>query len=239
VSTKPAPPQTPGDLLKRGDLVVDSALSPAVFVIGNLVWGLTAGALAALALSVLIFGYRIARKQPLTYAGGGVFGTAIAVAIALGTGNTEGFFWPKVLTNTLIALGLLGSVAVKRPAIGFLLEALLQVPERWWRHDRVRPALSQWTLVWGATAAIKAVVYLVLIVQGKDGALLGVSVAFGYPLSAALIFGGYAFVRLQLRRAQAPTPDEVKAEIEAEEAASGPGVGDPPAEPSAPAPATI
>lgn len=194
----------PRSFLKRTDLIVDSALSPAVFVGVNLIAGLTAGAIAALALAVAIMVYRLARRQDVTYAFGGVFGTGIAVAIALRTGDTEGFFWPKVLTNTLIFLGLSGSVLFKKPAIGFLMETLLQTPKRWWQHDRVRPALSEWTMVWALTAAIKAIVYLLLILAGRDGALLGVSVAFGYPVTAFLGFGGYAYIRWRLKRLGAP-----------------------------------
>lgn len=201
------PPVDPRAFLKRTDLIVDSALSPAVFVGVNLLAGLKAGAFAALALAVAIMLYRLAKKQDVTYAFGGVFGTGIAVAIALKTGDTEGFFWPKVLTNAAIFLGLAGSVAFKKPAIGFLLETVLQVPSRWWQHDRVRPALSEWTLVWALSSAFKAVVYLLLILAGRDGALLGVSVAFGYPLTAFLGFGGYVYVRARLKRLGAPDMD--------------------------------
>lgn len=206
-SGSPAPPAAPADprsFLKRSDLLVDSALSPAVFVGVNLAAGLTAGAIAALVLAALITVYRLVKKQDVTYAFGGVVGTGIAVAIALKTGTTEGFFWPKVLTNTGIFLALAASVAFKRPAIGFLMETVMQVPKTWWQHDRVRPALSEWTIVWALTAAVKAVVYLVLILAGRDGALLGVSVAFGYPLAAFLGFGGYVYIRARLKRLGAP-----------------------------------
>lgn len=198
------PPVDPRAFLKRTDLIVDSALSPAVFVGVNLLAGLRAGALAALGLAVLIMLYRLVKKQDVTYAFGGVFGTGIAVVIALKTGSTSGFFWPKVLTNSLIFLGLGASVAFKKPAIGFLMETVLQAPSAWWQHDRVRPALSEWTLVWALSAAFKAAVYLVLILAGHDGALLGVSVAFGYPLTAVLAFGGYVYVRARLKRMGAP-----------------------------------
>ena len=207
MSAPAPPPADPRSLLRRTDLIVDSALSPAVFVGVNLLAGLKAGAFAALALAVLIMLYRLAKKQDVTYAFGGVFGTGIAVAIALKTGSTSGYFWPKVLTNGLIFLGLAASVAVKRPAIGFLMETVLQTPSKWWRHDRVRPALSEWTLVWAASAALKAIVYLLLILAGRDGALLGVSVAFGYPLTAVLGFGGYVYVRARLKRLGAPDMD--------------------------------
>lgn len=205
------PPVDPRSFLKRTDLIVDSALSPAVFVGVNLVAGLTAGAIAALALAVLIMLYRLSKRQDITYAFGGVFGTGIAVAIALRTGDTEGFFWPKVLTNTVIFLGLAGSVLFRRPAIGFLMETILQAPRAWWQHPRVRPALSEWTLVWALTAALKAVVYLLLILAGRDGALLAVSVAFGYPLTAFLGFGGYVYVRARLKRLGAPDMDAFRA----------------------------
>lgn len=203
----PAAPVDPRSFLKRTDLLVDSALSPAVFVGVNLLAGLTPAAIAALALAVLIMLYRLAKRQDVTYAFGGVFGTGIAVAIALKTGDTEGFFWPKVLTNTAIFLGLAGSVLAKRPALGFLLETVLQIPAAWWRHPRVRPALSEWTMVWALSAAVKAVVYLLLILAGRDGALLAVSVAFGYPLTAFLGFGGYVYVRARLKRLGAPEID--------------------------------
>ncbi len=202
-----APPVDPRSFLKRTDLLVDSALSPAVFVGVNLLAGLKAGAIAALALAVLIMAYRLAKKQDVTYAFGGVFGTGIAVAIALKTGDTEGFFWPKVVTNTVIFLGLAASVLFKKPAIGFLMETVMQAPSKWWQHDRVRPALSEWTMVWALSAAFKAVVYLLLILAGRGGALLGVSVAFGYPLTAFLGFGGYVYVRARLKRLGAPDMD--------------------------------
>ncbi len=208
---EPRPPFDPRSLLKRTDLLVDSALSPAVFVGVNLLAGLKAGALAALGLAVAIMLYRLARRQDVTYAFGGVFGTAIAVAIALKTGNTEGFFWPKVLTNTAIALGLAASALVRKPAIGLLLETLVQLPSAWWQHERVRPALSEWTLVWALSAAVKAVVYLLLILAGRGGALLGVSVAFGYPVTAALGFGGWFYVRWRLRRLGAPDLESFRA----------------------------
>ncbi len=194
----------PRSFLKRTDLLVDSALSPAVFVGVNLAAGLRAGALSALALAVLIMAYRLAKRQDVTYAFGGVFGTGIAVFIALRTGTTEGFFWPKVLTNGLIGSGLLASVLFKKPAIGFMMEQLLKAPGAWWQHDRVRPAFSEWTLVWAGTGFLKSVVYLLLILAGKSGALLGVSVAFGYPLTAFLGFGGYVYIRERLKRLGAP-----------------------------------
>ena len=207
----PAPPVDPRSFLKRTDLIVDSALSPAVFVGVNLVAGLTAGAIAALALAVLVMLYRLLNRQDVTYAVGGVFGTGIAVAIALRTGSTEGFFWPKVLTNTAIFVVLAGSVAFKKPVIGFLMETILQAPAKWWQHDRVRPALSEWTIVWALTAALKAAVYLLLILAGRDGALLAVSVAFGYPLTAVLGFGGYVYIRARLKRLGAPAMDAFRA----------------------------
>jgi len=204
----PAPPPVdPRSFLKRTDLLVDSALSPAVFVGVNLLAGLTAGALAALGLAVLIMAYRLAKKQDVTYAVGGVFGTGIAVVIALKTGSTEGFFWPKVVTNALIFLGLAGSVAFRKPAIGLLMETVMQAPKQWWQHERVRPALSEWTLVWALSAAVKSVIYLLLILAGRDGALLGVSVAFGYPVFAFLAFGGYVYIRARLKRLGAPDMD--------------------------------
>lgn len=203
----PAPSVDPRAFLKRTDLIVDSALSPAVFVGVNLVAGLTAAAIAALALAVLIMLYRLAKGQDVTYAFGGVFGTGIAVFIALKTGDTEGFFWPKVFTNAAIFFGLAASVAFKKPAIGFLMETIMQVPSRWWQHPRVRPALSEWTLVWALSSAVKAVVYLLLILADRDGALLGMSVAFGYPLTAFLGFGGYLYIRARLKRLDAPAMD--------------------------------
>ena len=207
----PTAPVDPRSLLKRTDILVDSALSPAVFVGVNLAAGLRAGAFAAMGLAVLITLYRLIRRQNVTYAFGGVFGTGIAVVIVLRTGSTEDFFWPKVVTNSLICVALAASAVFKKPAIGFMMETLLQVPSTWWQHDRVRPALSEWTLVWAASAALKAVVYLLLILAGQTGALLGVSVAFGYPLTAVLGFGGYVYVRARLKRMGAPPMEAFRA----------------------------
>jgi hypothetical protein len=136
------------------------------------------------------------------------FGVIVAVSIALATGTAEGYFWPRMFLNAGWALAFLVSVVVGRPAISFVVHSLYRFPWTWLSHVRVRPAFAELTLAWAAFFAVKAGVFLLLIVAGEAGVLAIVSFALGWPAFVVLFWAGYRYVGWRLGRLDAPAPPE-------------------------------
>ena len=96
---------------------LDSLLPPLLFVIVNLVWGLDAAAVTALAAGGLIALLRLIKRQSLLYALGGIGGVIIAVIIAKSLGRAEGYFVPGLVTGGLTVATCVISVLIGRPMV--------------------------------------------------------------------------------------------------------------------------
>jgi hypothetical protein len=104
--------------------MVDATLPTVAFVVGNSVGGLVPGIWAAAVAAVLVFVLRLVRRESVQQAVSGLFAVAVAVAIAVYTGQARDFFVFGILRNAAIALVLFGSVAVRRPLVGYAAEFL-------------------------------------------------------------------------------------------------------------------
>jgi Protein of unknown function (DUF3159) len=104
--------------------MLDATLPTLAFIVANSAAGLRTGIWAALGAAVLIFVFRLVRRESVQQAFSGLFAVAIAVAIAANTGEARDFFVLGIIRNAAIGLVLLGSVALRRPLIGYLAEFL-------------------------------------------------------------------------------------------------------------------
>lgn len=104
--------------------MVDTTLPTVAFILGNSAAGLRVGIWAALGAAVLLFLVRLTRRESVQQAFSGLFAVAIAVAIAANSGEARDFFVLGIFRNAAIGVVLLGSVAVRRPLIGYLAEFL-------------------------------------------------------------------------------------------------------------------
>jgi hypothetical protein len=104
--------------------MVDATLPTIAFIVANSAGGLRVGIWAALGAAVLVFVVRLLRRESVQQAFSGLFAVAIAVAIAAKTGEARDFFVLGIIRNAGIGVVLLGSVALRRPLIGYLAEFL-------------------------------------------------------------------------------------------------------------------
>lgn len=104
--------------------MVDASLPTIAFIVANSAAGLRVGIWAALGAAVAIFAVRLVRRESVQQAFSGLFAVAIAVAIAAKTGEARDFFVFGIIRNAGIGVLLLGSVALRRPLIGYLAEFL-------------------------------------------------------------------------------------------------------------------
>ncbi len=162
--------------------MVDSGLPVVVFVVVNVMAGLTAGIIAALAAGVVIAAARLVRHKPVTQAIGGLVAVGIAAFIAYRVGSARGYFlfgiWTYLLYGAVLAL----SVIVRWPLIGLAWESL-NGRGRGWRADRrLRYRYDAATLVWVAVFALRYAVQQWLYGADQVGWLAGARLAMGYPL---------------------------------------------------------
>jgi Protein of unknown function (DUF3159) len=104
--------------------MADATVPTIAFIVANSLQGLRTGIWAALGSALLIFGLRLARRESVQQAVSGLFGVAIAVAIAAWSGQARDFFVIGIIRNAAIGVVLLGSIAVRRPLVGVVAEFL-------------------------------------------------------------------------------------------------------------------
>ncbi|SDC73277.1 Protein of unknown function [Geodermatophilus telluris] len=104
--------------------MVDASLPTIAFIVANAVGGLRTGIWSALGVAVLVVVFRLARRESLQQAFSGLFGVAVAVAIAAASGQARNYFVPGIIRNAVIGVVLLGSVPLRWPLVGVLAEFL-------------------------------------------------------------------------------------------------------------------
>jgi hypothetical protein len=206
---RPERPPGPMDILRDPRALVDTGLGPVLFVVVNAIAGLETAAFVAILISVVVALYRAVRREPLTNAIGGVLGTGIAVFIALRTGSASGFFVPRAFQNAGLALAFWGSIAFKRPLVGYIVTPLYHFPKGWHRDPRVRRPFSEGTAAFALVFTVRAIVYTVLIVAEREEALAGAVVVLGWPAFLGALWFCYRYIPRRLRQLGID-PDELR-----------------------------
>lgn len=104
--------------------MVDATLPTVAFVVANGIAGLRIGIWAAVAAAVVVFVLRLARRESVQQAIGGLFAVGIAVAIAANTGQARDFFVLGIVRSLAIGVVLLGSIPFRWPLVGVVAEFL-------------------------------------------------------------------------------------------------------------------
>jgi hypothetical protein len=206
VRAPPPPPDSPLALLGDRRAIIDTGLGPVAFVIANAIFGLEPAAYVAVALSALVAAVRLARREPVTNAVGGVLGTGLAVFIALRSGHASGYFVPRMLYAAALAVVFAGSAVIGRPLIGYLIIAFYRLPGEWLKHPGARRACAEVTFAWAALFALRAIVYAILIPLGSTGALAAASIVMGWPAFGLLLFLSYRYLPRRLSQLGVPLP---------------------------------
>lgn len=133
---------------RRGAL--DASVPPVAFVGGWLAFGhsIGAGAVAAVAVTVLIGGLRLARGEKARAVVISLAAVVIAAVVALYTGRAQDFFLIQLLVNMASALVWAASILVRWPLLGVVLGGVLGQKTRWRRDPALLQAYSRASWVW-------------------------------------------------------------------------------------------
>ncbi|MBB4685268.1 DUF3159 domain-containing protein [Amycolatopsis jiangsuensis] len=179
--------------------VLLSALPSAVLAPLNAITGPTGAVAFAAVLATAIALARIHRGHAKGPAFGGLVGVLVAGTIAWSTGSGSGLFLPDLAWYAIAAVGLTGSILIRRPLVG-VLWVLANRPEP------VRRAAARGRDFLLATAALDVVAVVrffvtrLLAAHQTDPVLVALKVVSGFPLTLAA-FGVAAWA---WRRASPP-----------------------------------
>ncbi|SNS39279.1 Protein of unknown function [Geodermatophilus saharensis] len=104
--------------------MVDASLPTVAFIVANAVGDLRTGIWCAIGAALLVLAFRLVRRESVQQAFSGLFGVAVAVAIAAASGQARNYFVPGIIRNAVIGVVLLGSVPLRWPLVGVLAEFL-------------------------------------------------------------------------------------------------------------------
>ena len=128
--------------------VFDSVVAPLFFVITNNFTTLNQSILYTGILLLLLFLYRLLRKQNLKFVFYGLIGTLVALLLARIQGSASGFFIPGIVRDMSIAFVGSVSIMIKKPFTIYSSKAMRKWPQEWYLHELVRPAYSKVAIIW-------------------------------------------------------------------------------------------
>ncbi|MEZ2121168.1 MULTISPECIES: DUF3159 domain-containing protein [unclassified Corynebacterium] len=169
--------------------LVSSTLPILVLIPINNRFGLMWALLASLSVALVVFSWRLARKENLQPAISGLVGVAIGAAFALFTGDAKAYFLYGIWMSLLFAVVFLGSVVVRWPMVGVTWRGLNGHDMSWRNVPGARRAYTWATVAWAAVFLARFIVQRHLYDADATNALAVARIAMGWPLTgvAALL----------------------------------------------------
>jgi hypothetical protein len=197
-------------VFQRGGFI-DAFLPPILFVVVQALWSFQAAMWGALAVAVLLGGFRLLNGQNVLYALGGAAGVLLAIGLTRLLGGEENFFLPTLLTNALTVFLCVVSVLARRPLVAWTSFIARRWPRDWYWHPKVRPAYAEVTLFWAVyfLAQFAAQLYFYLI--EAEGQLAWLNVVLGWPATILLLVISYLYGTWRLQNLKGPSVEEFEA----------------------------
>ncbi len=183
--------------------MVAAAVPTIVFVVGNGLSSLYPALLATAAAAVLIFGWRLARRQPLRQALAGLLIAGVCAALAAYTGQAKGFFLATVLLPALGVVVCVGSVLARRPLAGYLVNRIAGGQAGWRKDRRLLRIYSGTTLLSAAVNVVSFGLQTALYRANQTAWLAAFHILTG-PLWAAITITTVMLARRAIKRGPAP-----------------------------------
>ena len=170
--------------------VIDSGLPFVVFTIAYLITDrdLETTLYASVGTAAILAILRLVRRQSLQQVFSGLIGIAIAAFLAQRTGNADNFFLPGIITNAAYASICLISIAIHKPLLGYVIEAMRGRDMSWVREPHARRLFSTITWLWALIFGVRVAIMFPLYLLGQTAALGTLKILLGYPLFALGIF---------------------------------------------------
>src|SRR5690606_15091742 len=162
--------------------MVEAAVPVSVFIVVNLITSLNPALIASVAVAVAIALARLAQRRSIRYAVNGLLGIGLGALIAWRSGEARDFYLPGIVISYGYAAGMLLSVAIRHPVVGWLWSVLFAKGSGEWRREpRLLGTFTWLTLLWAVVWIAKVSVQAWLWGADQEH-LLGVArLALGTP----------------------------------------------------------
>lgn len=178
--------------------LIDSGLPAIVFlVVFNVTDQLRAAIMGALALSLVLAIYRLARKDTIQHSISGVIGVLICAYFANRSGNATDFYIPKLLTNLGYGTVYLLANLAGWPILGLVLGPLLGENLSWRSNPARKKMYMKASWIWVAMFFSRIAVQYPIYKSGNVNLLGMVNLAMGYPLFFAAAYFTWLIIKSQ------------------------------------------
>ncbi|WP_432836450.1 DUF3159 domain-containing protein [Dactylosporangium sp. CA-092794] len=195
--------------------LIESSVPITLFIVVNFLgdhfnwWSLRTSLIVAVGAALSMAVYRLARREPTRHALNGVFGIAIGAYIAWKSGDAKDVYLPGMLLTVGYVVGMLVSVVIRRPLVGWLWSVTLDGgTTRWYDNVRLRRAFVWLTVLWAVVYALKLGIQVLLYRDSSADSddLLGIArLALGWP-PYALLAALTVWQARRILRASDPSP---------------------------------
>lgn len=181
--------------------LIDSSLPTIAFIVLFTIVKveLMSAVYVALGTAALLAVIRLLQKNSLQQVVSGLIGVAIAAWFVSRSGRAEDYFLPGLLTNLAYGIGIVISILIRFPAVGFVVGALTG-DVLGWRKDpakiRLYSLVSWW---WVGMFSLRLLVQVPLYLAGSLELLATARLIMGWPLYLAVAFVTYRAIKAQAR----------------------------------------
>ena len=187
---------------------IDALLPPILYAVVNAIFGLGTAVITALAAALILFFYRIMRKQAWTYALGGMLAVVLAAGLAWLTRNAASYFFPAMVGSGLLLVGSVLTVVIGKPLAAWASHLTRGWTLDWfWRRD-VKPAYVEVTLLWVLFFGARLILQFLLFQRGDAATLAWANTLLGWPVTIIVLVLSYVYGIWRLRRLGGPGVDE-------------------------------
>lgn len=168
--------------------MLEAAVPTATFTIA---WISTQELRLSLAISIgltaVLLVVRLAQRQTVQFVFNSLVGIGIGAVFAMRSGEAKDVFLPGILYNGAYTVGLVVSILIGWPLVGFLLGTVTGDPTAWHTDKPIVRLCSQLTWVLAAPCFLRVVVQYPLYAADQLGWLATAKIAMGWPLQVAAL----------------------------------------------------
>lgn len=163
-------------------------------ITGDVVWSVS----APVALAVVFIIARLVQRSPAMPAVAGLIGIAASAGVALFSGRAEDNFILGLVTNAVWVVGLLVSLAVRRPLVG-VIATVLSGDSRWASSVATKRIAVITTWMWVGVFSLRLMVQVPLFLAGEVASLALAKLVMGVPLYAIALWFTWLLMRAAYR----------------------------------------
>ncbi|GIH47626.1 DUF3159 domain-containing protein [Microbispora rosea] len=141
--------------------------------------------IVGIASAVVLLLVRIAQRTTPQFVLNSLVGIGIGAFFAARTGDAKDVFLPGILYNGAYAAGMLLSIVVRWPIVGFLIGSVTGDPTAWHKDPALVRLCSRLTLLLMLPCLLRVVIQLPLYWADQVTALGVSKIALGWPLQVA------------------------------------------------------